>query len=536
MPINLALNCGQDVLNAALTRLLRKRVMNAALRSSDSYERGLALSSHGRHAEAIDCFGEALTSAPSDPRVLFALGNTARTLGMVKPAEEFFRRVLAIEPGRIEALINLANLLRANGQAEAAKVLLMPALEQVPPSAELAMTFGSVLRELNDADGAEHYYRKALNLKGSYASAQANLADLLAARGDHDEALVLYDRAIKSDPGNAQARLNRAILHLQRGDLKLGWRDYGARLKIPGKAPVCDHNLPAWTGNSLKNIRLLVTAEQGVGDQLMFASMMPELARCAERDGGSVILECEPRLASLFARSFPNITVRPSDMETRGGVVRARYDWLKASGGANAAIEMGTLPRFLRKEIDVFPAPHIYLDPDEMEVLNWQRSLGECSSGPFIGICWRSGKMGSGRALQFAPPELWADFIRDLPGTPVSLQYDATPDEIEALAQRAGRPIIVPDGIDQKRELDRACALMASLDAVVSAPTAVSWISTGAGVPTYKILLDTSWTSFGRDREPFAPSCVCIMPQRAGDWVDSFGQTLAALRSQFSPA
>ncbi len=104
------------------------------------------------------------------------------------------------------------------------------------------------------------------------------------------------------------------------------------------------------------------------------------------------------------------------------------------------------------------------------------------------------------------------------------------------MAQHAGRPIIVPSGIDQKQELDRACALMASLDAVVSAPTAVSWISAGAGISTYKILLDTSRTSFGHAREPFAPSCVCIMPQRAGDWVNGFGQTLAALRSQFSQA
>ena len=102
------------------------------------------------------------------------------------------------------------------------------------------------------------------------------------------------------------------MLHLLRGDLKDGWRDYAARLKVPGKAPVCDHSLPRWSGGSLKRTRLLVTAEQGVGDQIMFASMIP-IWRSARRRRRLVVLECEPRLVSLFARSFPRARCEPSD-------------------------------------------------------------------------------------------------------------------------------------------------------------------------------------------------------------------------------
>ena len=87
----------------------------------------------------------------------------------------------------------------------------------------------------------------------------------------------------------------------------------------------------------------------------------------------------------------------------------------------------------------------------------------------------------------------------------------------------------VPQGIDQKKELDRATALMAALDAVVSAPTAVSWLSAGAGVPTFKILYDNSWTALGQAYEPFAPSCVCVMPQTRGDWADVFQRAKAKL-------
>jgi hypothetical protein len=358
-----------------------------------------------------------------------------------------------------------------------------------------------------------------------------NLADLLADDGDVAAAMALYDRAILREPKNAQLRLNRAVLYLLRGDLREGWRDYSARLKVPGKTPVCDHRLKPWSGGHLKRTRLLVTAEQGVGDQIMFASLIPELATHARDDGGAIILECEPRLVSLLSRSFTAVTVRGAQMETKAGVTTAHYPWLKQAGGANAAIEMGSLPRHLRGAVDRFLRPHAYLVPDVAETARWRTIFAQAGPGPHIGICWRSGKTGGLRSLQFAPLAAWAEFIRHLPGTIVSVQYDAMLDEIAGLAALSGREIVVPPSLDQKEELDRSCAMLWALDHVVSAPTAVSWLAAGAGVPTSKILYDTSWTSFGKTYEPFAPSCACVMPKKRGDWGDVFAQATARIAS-----
>ena len=121
-------------------------------------------------------------------------------------------------------------------------------------------------------------------------------------------------RRSRLEPGNAQARLNRAILHFLNGDLKQGWRDYAARMDVPGKVPAAagEQRLVPWNGENLKKKRLLVRSEQGVGDQVLFASVIPDLLAQAEADGGSMILECEPRLETLFARSFPGVTVKPA--------------------------------------------------------------------------------------------------------------------------------------------------------------------------------------------------------------------------------
>jgi tetratricopeptide (TPR) repeat protein len=492
---------------------------------SAAYATGLKLSSAGRHLEAIGCFEQALAENPSDTATLFALGNTAQALGMADGAAQFFRQVLALEPHRIEALVNLANLLRAQGRFAAAAALLQPALARQPDAPELLLTLGSVTREAGDNDGAARLYRAALAARPHYAPALANLADLLADDGAFDEARTLYDEAIKADPGNAQARLNRAILHFLTGNLKDAWRDYAARLDVPGKVPMAvqdgrEQRFAAWTGGPLKKARLLVRAEQGVGDQLMFASLFGALSARAAADGGAVVIECEPRLVDLFARSFPGALVRTAHLKTVGGRVTADYAWLKAAGGCTAAIPMGTLPRYLRPTLDRFAAPHAYLAPDAGETARWKSQFGERA----IGICWRSGKAGGHRAVQYAPLDAWGAFLKDIPCPIVSTQYDATPDEIAALEAMSGRKIIVPE-FDQKNELDRACAMLAALDALVSAPTAVSWLGAGAGVKTLKLLYDTSWTAFGQTYEPFAPSCVCVMPKARGDWRDTFDQT-----------
>jgi len=495
-----------------------------------AYAQGLKLSSQGRHAEAIAQFEAALAQEPNDTSVLFALGNTASQLGLAGPAEQFFRRVLALEPGRKEAIVNLANLLRAAGQQDAAIALLEPALAREPASPELHLTLGSAWREKGDFQAAASHYQSALAARPNYVPALANLADMRADAGDRDQARTLYDSAIKADPGNPQVRLNRAVLHLLNGDLKDGWRDYAARIEVPGKVPVPsgEQCFVAWTGGSLKRTRLLVRSEQGIGDQILFTSLIPDLAARAKAEGDSMILECEPRLVSLFARSFPGIAVRPAAIKTIAGVPVADYGWLKAAGGATAAILMGSLPKYLRPTVESFPKPHKFLVPDPQERAHWRSTFEKGKK--IVGISWRSGKFGGGdRALQYAPLQDWASFLRQTDTTFVCAQYDARNEEIAALEQMSGRKILVPENLDQKNELDRTCAMLSALDVLISAPTAVAWLGAGAGVPTMKLLFGEVWTAMGQGYEPFAPACECIVPATMGDWADVFRQTITRL-------
>jgi Flp pilus assembly protein TadD len=485
-----------------------------------AYQSGLKLSSQGRHGEAIAQFEQALALEPDDPKVLFALGNTACRMGQAGLAEQFYRRVLAQDPCRTEAIVNLSNLLRASGQFDTAIALLIPAVAREPKCPELQLTLGSAWRERGDLERARLHYQAALIARPDYAPALSNLADLLCDEGQRDVAKSLYDKALKIEPKNAQARLNRAILHFLNGDLKEGWRDYAARAEVPGKVPAIagERQFADWNGASLARKRLLVRSEQGIGDQVMFASLIPDLAARAEAEGGGIVLECEPRLEPLFARSFPGVTVRPAQLKSINGIPVADYAWLKPVGGVNATTLMGTLPRYLRARMEDFPKPHKFLVPDPDETARWKESFGPGA----IGICWRSGKLGGHRSIGFASLDQWGSFLRGTDATFVSVQYDGRPEEIAQLEAISGKKIIVPQGIDQKNELDRAAALMAALGLVISAPTAVACLAPAVGTRTLKLLYNLSWTAMGRDYEPFLPSCHCVMPRQAGDWAEVF--------------
>ena len=87
----------------------------------------------------------------------------------------------------------------------------------------------------------------------------------------------------------------------------------------------------------------------------------------------------------------------------------------------------------------------------------------------------------------------------------------------------------MPPALDQKNELDRTAAMLSSLDMLLSAPTAVSWLAAGAGVKTFKLLYHVSWTAFGQAYEPFAPACRCVGPKNPGDWNEVFAQATSII-------
>ncbi len=480
------------------------------------YDDGIAALEAGHHAEAIAALEKALAANPGDPATLYALGEAAAQIGLHQAAARFFQETLNVAPDRFEATVRLSRALLAMMRHGDAIDALRDALARAPENAGLWLALGNAVGEIGDVENAATFYREALRLNPDSVEALGNLADIVFDAGEVTEALALYDAAVARAPANAQLRLNRAIGLLAKGDVEAGWRDYEWRLKIPARIIERRGAPPRWDGAPRAGRPLLVMTEQGIGDQIAFAAFLPQLL-----EDGPVILECEPRLAALLGRSLPGARVVGRTVRREGVALVADYDW----SDAPLSIELGSLPHLCGgKPATVTP----WMKPDPAERArwtDWRKGLGPRA----VGISWRSGLKGGLRDVQYAPLARWAQFIGKLDATPVVAQYGAEPDEIAMLESLSGKTLIVPPGLDQKNELDRTAAMLATLDAVVSAPTAVASITGAMGVPTYKVLHYRSWMSLGADREPFMPAVLCVMPPHAGQWRNVFEQTLSRL-------
>jgi Tfp pilus assembly protein PilF len=504
----------------------KNRPQTGGRATADLYARGLALIEKNRLDDGIAALEKALQQNPPPERqaaILFALANTAQRLHLTHVSLGLFERSLAIEPTRIETIINYTNLLIELERAEDAQSILTRAAKEQPSAPQLWLALGVAFHRIGDFHHCETFIKEALRLKPSYALANGALANMLSDRGRLTSALEHYNMAVRAAPRDARIRKNRGLLNLALGNLKDGWRDFEFRFKANDRPIVANHGLRRWTGKRIANRRLLVTAEQGLGDQTIFASFLPTLIEHVTQSGGACMVECEARLVDLFARSFPGAEIVSASNEETQGVVLQNYDWLSERGGADLEIPLGSLGGLLRPTIDSFPTPHTYLTTDPVRTADWKSWRSSLPQRPVIGFCWRSSKLNTDRNKQFAAFHDWITLVRGIDANWVCLQHDATEDECAKLKSEVGERYVTPPDLDQTNDLDEVAALIAMLDAVISAPTFVSALSPALGVETQKIILDKSWTSLGQTREPHAPAATLVAAADHGGWAGALG-------------
>ncbi|HYD69442.1 CHAT domain-containing protein [Azospirillum sp.] len=475
---------------------------------------GLAVLHQGRGAEAADLLRRAAGRHPDDAVVHSHLGVALKAAGRLDERITAYRTAVRLDPAQVRAWANLGAALLEADNADGAEEALAHALALAPDDAEALAGMGDALRRLGRPDAALACLTRALAARPGFAEAAVTLGLLLEAEGCRPEADTAFARALASDPGHALAHWNRGLLRLGGGDLAEGWAGYGWRFSTPALHRPRPFAEPEWRGEDVSGRRVLVWREQGLGDELMFASLYPDLIRHA----GQVVIECDRRLVPLFTRSFPGAAV-------------------VAAGGplppVDCHIPAGSLPRWLRPGLAAFPASPGFLVPDASRVGRWRRELAALGAAPKVGLAWRSGLATRSRAAAYAPLDLWAPMLT-VPGlTFVPLQYDRCAAACAAAERRFGIRLPRWPDLDLKDDLEEVAALMAALDLVVAAPTAVGELAAAVGVPTWRLAPGGDWSALGTAARPWFPAQRLFQP-RPGEGLANVlarvGAELAALQ------
>src|SRR6185295_10718525 len=199
---------------------------------------------------------------------------------------------------------NLGVAVETQGDTAAAIQSYRRSLELNPNEPRTWNNLGNALRNCEQLDEAVESLRRAIALQPDYAEAHSNLGNALQDQGKLDAALASFRAALAISPDYAAARWNESLALLAQGQLQEGWLKHDSRLAQPER--IADYRglpdlRPLYAGEDLTGKTLLVWSEQGVGDEIFCAGVLPDVIRAA----GHCIIECDPRLVSLYARSFP---------------------------------------------------------------------------------------------------------------------------------------------------------------------------------------------------------------------------------------
>ena len=473
----------------------------------------------GRLEDALDCYVLAVHFQDDLPVAHLQLGLLALDRGLFSEAQGHLERAIALDPGNATAHNALGAALLKLGRTDVAETSLRHALELQPGHAQAHSNLGYLLfREREQfADGTRHI-EAALALAPEDEAILCNWSMVLQQQGKFDDMLALSERLLAANPALHEVRLNRALVLLTRGEFESGWKDYEARRRLPPFSQGA-RRWPEWDGGSLAGRSILVYAEQGLGDEIMFASCLPDVMREAR----ACVVECAPRLQSLFQRSFPAARVVASDGRGVVGSVGS------AQAGIDCCTPAGSLPRRWRNTLSDFPDHAGYLVADRTRVAHWRERLTSLGAGLKIGVSWRGGVHSTRRSLRSVPLDQWLPILRCRGAQFVSLQYSDVRGELSDLRARYG--MVVHHWQEAIDDLDEMAALIASLDLVVTVQTAVAHLSGALGNEAW-VMIPTvpEWRyRVHGDAMPWYPALRLFRQQSPGDWAPLVNSIAARL-------
>ncbi len=471
----------------------------------------------GEYEDARDCFALALAHAPANARAQCGLGRLLRAAGDIAGSVEHLQAAAQRLPADADIQFELALSLNRGDDTAAVLAAYQRAIAIDPAHHGSLVNCGLVyLSQLAEPQRAAEYFGAAAAAHPQSVAAQANLGLALQEQGCFAEALAHYERLLTRDPAVIEYRWNRGLAHLLQGDFARGWVDYELRHVRGGRDVRRDFGFSEWDGKLPAQPRLLVYGEQGVGDEIMFAACLPDLAG---RVGG-VVLECDARLATLFKRSFPQVSVH-------GAARDDGRDWLRQYPALERQIAIGSLPRLLRGRREDFPSHAGYLIPDATRAAAWRQRFDSAGT-PVVGLAWRGGtrKTRAGlRSLELSDCLPLAGAHR---GRFVCLQRGDCSAEIAA-ARAAGLDLQWwPQALE---DLDEMAALIAALDAVVSVDNTSVHLAGALGVPALVMLAYMpDWRyGFAGASMPWYPSLRLFRQSDRRDWATVVAAVAAAL-------
>lgn len=421
-------------------------------------------------------------------------------------AEAACATALQIDPCNFMAKAHIGSIRMANGQLDDAEALLRQLVAEYPSQTNARLLLITCLSRKGDQGAADQKIAEVLQQAPNDFVVHRSLSGTYYSHGRWAEYKAEIQRYLQADPTSAYVEFEQSFADLIFGDMTRGWERYEARLRIPKQwRPNRSFPNPAWKGESFAGKTLLLWAEQGFGDTLMYIRYLPLVKAL----GGRIILETQPALLAVAA------TCQGADLVIPRGDAPPPFD-LQCS--------LMSLPWMFRTELSSVPSEIPYLDvpgvvPHKQAI---QELLAMAKDHTRIGLVW-AGSPGHARDVERSLPSAALAPLGVLPGV-VWFSFQLGRREIPPL------PNLISLAPLLSTFSDTAYAL-SGMDLVITVDTAVAHLAGALGIPTLLLLAfqpDYRWM-LDRDDSPWYPSLHLYRQPTFGDWESVIRQVVKDL-------
>ena len=479
---------------------------------------------------AINLINEAIEIDSNQSSFFNNLGLTLQKQGRFEEAVQAYKQTIDLNSESSECYYNLGITLNDQGKLEEAIQAYQRAIEINPNHIEACNSLGIAFKDLGKLEESVQAYQDAIRINPNHGPTHNNLGNVLRDQGKLEEAIQAYQQAIEINPKFPEAHHNLGTSLFLAGDFKNCWKHYEWRWKCPNThLSLKERHLPQtrWEGSGLTDTSILVWAEQGVGDQVTFASMFPDLLQA----GARVTVECEQRLIPLFKRSFPEIQFYPQENLPHTQLFDTNI---------NYQVPMGNLGRWFRTDRDSFTRnKQSYLTACPKETKKRRRKYKELSNGRMlVGVSWKSAGPDQSWSESRSIPlnDYWISVLSNQDCYFINLQYGDVKQELELLKSETGLIVYNDQDICTFENLDGFAAQVLALDLVISIDNTTAHIAGALGQKVWTLLPHIPYWRWLQDVEDtlWYKNMRLFRQDRIGDWSKVFQQVSISLQQNIT--
>ncbi len=430
--------------------------------------------------EAFKYIVSALKQNQEDYIALNTLGLILISLKRTKEAKNTFIRAIEVNPKYFSSYNNLGHCYTLLNDREKSFEAFSKALTLNPKSLEIKNNLANYFIDRGDYNKALNYYFEALQFEPNNHNLFFNIAIAYTNLNNESKAEEYYIKSYSINSKSETLHKNYSMLLLKQERYKEAWKFFDGRLKLNSfyeKNSNIDNIRKKITSNKdlLKEDKILVVREQGIGDEILYASMYTDMLKKYP----NTYFESDKRLITLFERS---LNTKSENIFSPFGTFTQKE---KDLSDFKKVIFAGSLGQLLRNDIRDFTGKS-FLTPDSIRVTKIQKILNDLGKEKKIGVSWRSQKTRYGEDKSKNLEELKPIF--KIPNVKfINLQYGETYDELVDFKNKENIEIITIDKIDLFNDFESICALLKNLDLFVAVSNSTTHLAGALGVTTFLI-------------------------------------------------